>query len=168
MSFIELTAVLGNVGEFVDSVAVLLTLIYLAVQLKQNTETINQSHKVALADIYQARANSVNDAIRSINPEILVKLTEGNPGWYNINPENIDTLSALEREQLTSNLWCLITHIDSVQFQRELGLITEYLDQDDETYKILYPICRKLNIPLRPSFAKRVKKLGLDDEPEHA
>ncbi len=35
MSFVELSSVLGNVGEFVASIAVLVTLIYLAVQTRQ-------------------------------------------------------------------------------------------------------------------------------------
>ena len=40
MGLLEWTSLLGNVGEFVGSIAVLATLIYLAIQLRENTRTI--------------------------------------------------------------------------------------------------------------------------------
>jgi hypothetical protein len=38
MTVIELAAVLGNVGKFVGSIAVLATLVYLTVQVKHSKE----------------------------------------------------------------------------------------------------------------------------------
>ena len=40
MSTLEFSQLLGNYGEFVGAIAIVITLIYLAVQLKQNTATV--------------------------------------------------------------------------------------------------------------------------------
>ena len=44
MSFLELSAVLGNVGEFLGSIAVLVTLIYLAVQVRHSRELLEREY----------------------------------------------------------------------------------------------------------------------------
>ena len=44
MSFVELSAVLGNIGEFIGAIAVLVTLIYLAVQIRQNTVALRDGN----------------------------------------------------------------------------------------------------------------------------
>jgi len=56
MPFIELSAILGNLGEFVGSIAVLATLVYVSVQVNQSKEllerqsqSIEQSNKIAVS-----------------------------------------------------------------------------------------------------------------------
>ena len=44
MSFVELSAVLGNIGELIGAIAVLVTLIYLAVQIRQNTVALRDGN----------------------------------------------------------------------------------------------------------------------------
>ena len=46
MDFVELSTVLGNLGEFIGSVAVLATLIYLAVQVRQSKELLERNEKI--------------------------------------------------------------------------------------------------------------------------
>ncbi|MDH4049536.1 MAG: hypothetical protein OEW68_09385 [Gammaproteobacteria bacterium] len=55
MTIIEL----GALGEFLGSIAVLATLIYLAVQIRQNTISMNESKKLALAQTYQMRSDAL-------------------------------------------------------------------------------------------------------------
>ena len=43
MGLMEWTGVLGNVGEFLGSIAVIATLAYLAVQVRQNTEVLRDN-----------------------------------------------------------------------------------------------------------------------------
>lgn len=50
---------LGAIGELVGGAAVIATLIYLAVQRKQNTQTIENSRLLALAQTYQMRADAL-------------------------------------------------------------------------------------------------------------
>jgi hypothetical protein len=56
MPFIELSAILGNLGEFVGSIAVLGTLVYVSVQVNQSKEllerqsqSIEQSNRIAVS-----------------------------------------------------------------------------------------------------------------------
>jgi hypothetical protein len=49
MSAIEWAELLGNIGEFVGSVAVLVTLIYLAIQVRQNSNTIAGATEMDMA-----------------------------------------------------------------------------------------------------------------------
>lgn len=50
MTLIEISEVLGNIGEFVGSIAVLVTLIYLALQVRQNTLQMKASSHQAISD----------------------------------------------------------------------------------------------------------------------
>jgi hypothetical protein len=63
MTFIEITTVLGNLGEFIGAIAVVVTLFYLALQVKHskeateaNTRSLEEGRKIALVDAYHARA----------------------------------------------------------------------------------------------------------------
>ncbi len=61
MSNLEFSELLGNYGEFVGAVAIVVTLIYLAIQLKQNTASVRagayQSWVAANVDINVALSN---------------------------------------------------------------------------------------------------------------
>ena len=61
MSTLEFSQLLGNYGEFVGAIAIVVTLIYLAVQLKQNTASVRasayQAWVAANVDINVAMSN---------------------------------------------------------------------------------------------------------------
>ncbi len=44
MSIVEIFALIGNIGEFVGAITVLVTLIYFAVQIKQNTAALRSAN----------------------------------------------------------------------------------------------------------------------------
>jgi hypothetical protein len=50
---------LGALGEILGAIAVIVTLIYLAVQIKQNTRSMNENRQLALAQTYQMRADAL-------------------------------------------------------------------------------------------------------------
>jgi len=55
MTFLELSTVLGNVGEFVGSIAVLATLVYLAVQVRHTKSALDENSlltRVTVLDQY--------------------------------------------------------------------------------------------------------------------
>ena len=56
MSIMEL----GALGEFVGAIAVVVTLAYLAVQIRQNTRAMEESRRLALAQTYQVRADALS------------------------------------------------------------------------------------------------------------
>ncbi len=51
MSIMEL----GALGEFLGSIGVIATLIYLAIQIRQNTHSLDEGRKLALAQTFQSR-----------------------------------------------------------------------------------------------------------------
>ncbi len=53
MTLMETSQLLGNFGEFIDAIAVVLTLAYLALQLRQNTRSLDEGRRLALAQRLQ-------------------------------------------------------------------------------------------------------------------
>ena len=49
MTLVETAQLLGNFGEFVGAIAVVVTLGYLAIQIRQNTRSQDQSRKAVVA-----------------------------------------------------------------------------------------------------------------------
>ena len=138
MSILEL----GALGEFLGSIAVLATLVYLSVQIRQNTKSMGESKRLALAQTYQVRSDALQMMLvhaadsEHIGP-IITKLTGAG---YPEDISALDSLSDLERQRF--RLWQIAqeTHWDNLFFQYQQGFI------DEEYY--------------RDSFRKRVKRLA--------
>lgn len=68
MSALEFSQLLGNYGEFVGAIAIVITLFYLAIQVRQNTRMMRASIRQARADstahLYSLGATSVIAEIR--------------------------------------------------------------------------------------------------------
>jgi hypothetical protein len=72
MTYVETAHLLGSMGEFFGAIAVVVTLVFLTVQLRQNTEMIR-------AQINQSRSEAAQTANHSMYnspylPEIVVKI----------------------------------------------------------------------------------------------
>src|SRR5690242_14446274 len=71
---------LGALGDFVGAIGVIATLAYLAVQVRQNTHSLEASQRLAASQTYQLRADALQsmvvDAAASPLGAIIVKLTE--------------------------------------------------------------------------------------------
>ena len=68
MSALEFSQLLGNYGEFVGAIAIVITLVYLAIQVRQNTRMMRASIRQARSDnavhLYSLAATSVVAEIR--------------------------------------------------------------------------------------------------------
>ncbi len=68
MSALEVSQLLGNYGEFVGAIAIVITLVYLAIQVRQNTRMMRASIRQARSDssvhLYSLGATSVVAEIR--------------------------------------------------------------------------------------------------------
>ncbi len=62
MSILEL----GAIGEFLGSIGVIATLVYLAIQIRQNTRSMEVSQRIAMAENYVARVNQIEQSLRSL------------------------------------------------------------------------------------------------------
>jgi len=141
---------LGALGELLGSIAVLATLVYLSVQVRQNTRSMDESKKLALAQTYQMRSDALQMMLvhaadsKHIGP-ILSKLTDA--GY----PEDISALAHLSMEERQRfRLWQIAqeTHWDNMFFQYQQGFIDEeyYQDSFRKRVKRLAPTWQALNV----------------------
>ncbi|MFQ5548379.1 MAG: hypothetical protein ACE5FV_08815 [Woeseia sp.] len=160
MSIIEL----GALGEFLGSIAVLATLVYLSVQIRQNTRSMDESKKLALAQTYQMRADALQMMLvhaadsEHVGP-IITKLTGA--GY----PEDIGALDVLSKEERGRfRQWQIAqqTHWDNMFFQYQQGFIDEeyYRDSFRERVRRLAPAWRALNVAgARESFNEEIRDI---------
>ena len=124
MSIMEL----GALGELVSAIAVVLTLWYLAVQIRQNTHAMEEGRRLALAQTYQVRADALqNMLVQAADSEhigpLITKLTQLG---YPEDVSALDRLSPDERGRFRQWQIAQQTHWDNMFFQYQQG----YLDEE--------------------------------------
>jgi len=150
MSIMEL----GALGEFIGSIGVIVTLVYLAVQIRQNTRSIDESRKYAAAQAYQARTASSIELIKMRDPEVFAKL-EGS----NYQHEN---LSGTEQQKFRNFIHGSILSFDNVLYQRDLGMIPEdMLERDSAQLLRARGAAQDLGLPIRPAIERYIAEKGL-------
>lgn len=163
----------GAIGELLGAVAVVLTLIYLAKQIRIHAATMEESRKLALAETYQRRSDALQDMlVHAADSEhlapIIVKLIE------NGYPEDLASLDVLDSEERGRfRLWQIAqsTHWENMYFQYEQGFLDEeyYQDAFRERVRRLAPVWRVLNvISARRSFVEEIERLEAADEGKDA
>jgi len=155
---------LGALGEFLGSIAVLATLVYLSVQIRQNTRSMEESKKLALAQTYQMRSDALQMMLvhaadsENIGP-IITKLTGA--GY----PEDVAALKQLSNEETGRfRQWQIAqqTHWDNMFFQYQQGFIDEeyYRDSFRERVRRLAPTWKALNVGVgRRSFGAEIEDI---------
>ena len=120
---------LGALGEFFGSIAVLATLIYLAVQLKQSKELLAENRQIALGQMAQQSAGFnlefqryIGDPVRA---ELRTKVEAGEQVYNEKHLANFDKLSIAEKKQYRSIQAHFSIQIDNGLYQSSLGLIDE-------------------------------------------
>ncbi len=160
MTIIEL----GALGEFVGAIGVIATLVYLAAQIRQNTRSMEDGKRLALAQTYQMRADALQSMlVEAANSDhigpILVKLT--GLGY----PEDIASLDGLGTEERGRfRQWQIAqqTHWDNLFFQYQQGFLDEeyYEGAFRERVGRLAPTWRALGLVNgRPSFVREIEQM---------
>jgi len=154
---------LGAIGEIIGAFGVIASLIYLSVQIRQNTHSMEEGRRLALAQTYQMRADALQQmlvtAADSHIGEIIVKLRED--GY----PEDLESLNRLTVEERGRfRLWHIaqLTHWDNLHFQYQQGFLDEeyFNDSFRERTVRLAPVWRALNISGgRRSFIEEIARL---------
>jgi hypothetical protein len=159
---------LGALGEFVGAIGVVVTLVYLAIQIRQNTHSMEEGRRLALAQTYQMRADALQSMmVHAADSEhiglIITKLVEA--GY----PEQVASLDTLTPEELGRfRQWQIAqqTHWDNMYYQYQQG----YLDDEyfygsfRERVGRLAPIWQALGITgSRDSFNAEIERI-LNDE----
>jgi len=155
---------LGALGEFVGAIGVVITLIYLAIQIRQNTRAMEESRRLALAQTYQLRADALQDMlVRAANSEhvgpILAKLTEAG---YPEDIGSLDQLSPGERGRFRQ--WQIAQHVhwDNMFYQYQQGFLDEEYYREEFVVRVrrLAPVWRALGIVAnRRSFDREIERL---------
>ncbi len=158
---------LGALGEFVGAIAVVATLAYLAIQIRQNTHAMEKGERLALAQAYQMRADGlqammVHAADSEYVGPIISKLVEA--GY----PEDVASLEILTSdERARFRLWQIAqqTHWDNMFFQYQQGFLDDeyFYDAFQERVRRLAPIWKELDIAGgRGSFNAEIERIAQD------
>ena len=161
---------LGALGEFLGSIVVLFTLVYLAVQVKQGNRSLEESRKLALAQTYQMRSDALQMMlVRASDSEhigpIITRLTT-----YGY-PEDVGALDKLtDEERGRFRQWQIAqqTHWDNMFFQYQQGFIDEEYYRDSFTKRVgrLAPTWKALNVAVaRESFTNEIDKILAEGRP---
>jgi len=160
----HLWEIVGAVGELLGALGVIVTLGYLAVQIRQNTLAMAEGRRLALAQAYQQRADGLSmmmvEAANGPIGAIIVKLTSA--GY----PERIDALDALSPEERGRfRQWQIAqqTHWDNIYQQYQQGFVDdEYYEQAfKDRVRRLVPVWRALGLTQnRSSFQAEMDRLS--------
>ena len=155
----------GAIGEVIGAIAVVITLIYLAKEIRLNTHAMDEGRKLALAQTYQMRADALQAMLvqaadsGNIGP-IIVKLT--GLGY----PEDVAALARLdENEWRRFRMWQIAqqTHWDNMHYQYQQGYLDReyYEDAFKERVARLAPTWKALGLTSgRRSFFDEVERLS--------
>jgi hypothetical protein len=155
---------LGSLGEMVSAIAVVITLVYLSVQIRQNTHAMEESKRLALAQTYQMRADALQSMLvhaadsEYIGP-LITKLTQLG---YPEDVSALDRLSPDERGRFRQWQIAQQTHWDNMYFQYQQGYLDEeyYRDSFRERVARLAPTWKALGISGgRRSFSDEIARL---------
>ena len=161
---------LGALGELLGAIGVIITLAYLAVQIKQNTRSMDENKRLALAQTYQMRADALQHMLvlaacsETIGP-LIVKLTKLG---YPTDISSLDKISADELGRFKQWQIAQHTHWDNMYYQYQQGFIDpEYFEAEFKVrVRRLAPTWRKLGLlGGRPSFNQAIAEV-LDEQRE--
>jgi hypothetical protein len=110
---------LGSVGELIAAIATIATLVYLAVQVRQNTRALRSS---TFQDIAGAMS-STTEAIAT-HPEIAVLMVKASGGLADLSRE--------ERLRYSFILLTTFRRLETVYIQQQMGLIQSALTEGFE------------------------------------
>ena len=155
----------GSIGEVIGAIAVVVTLIYLAKQIRQNTHAMEEGRRLALAQTYQMRSDALQAMlVQAADSEhigsIIIRLTE--LGY----PENVTALDGLNTaEWRRFRMWQIAqqTHWDNMHYQYQQGYLDReyYEDAFKDRVVRLAPTWKALGLTSgRRSFFAEIERLS--------
>ena len=162
---------LGAIGEFVGAIAVVVTLVYLAIQIRQNTHAMAESRRLALAQTYQMRADALQEMLvhaaesEHIGP-VITKLVDAG---YPENVQSLAVLTTVERGRFRQWQIAQQTHWDNMFYQYQQGFLDEEYYRDSFRVRVrrLAPIWQALDlIGGRGSFDEEIRQILAETDEE--
>jgi len=148
----------GAVGELLGATAVLVTLAYLSVQVRQNARSLDQQNRFAAAEMLQRRA----DALLQLG--MLVGSEENFPIWMKITAAECvkpDQFDPAERARAAFLLMTLRGNLENTFLQYKQGLIPEdfYRSVAVRNTEMIGPALVAFDVPMEPSFRQEVDRI---------
>lgn len=154
---------LGALGEFLGAIGVIVTLVYLAIQIRQNTHALDASQRLALAQTYQMRSDALQNmlvhAASSAIGGIIYKVTQAG---YPDDIAALDTLTAEEWSRFRQWHIAQQAHWDNMHFQYQQGFLDEEYYQDEFVKRVqrLWPAWQALRLTGgRRSFVDELRRI---------
>ncbi len=138
---------IGAVGELVGGVAVIATLIYLALQVKHSKVLLERNEKIALSQVYQSRADARMSLVLAQAESDKVELISSVWG----RPDLVDGLEKEDLAIVRQYMMATIVHQDNILYQASLGLLGENTMRGiTDLIGLNVPVWEKLDIELTP------------------
>ena len=132
-------------------------------QIRQNTRSLDESRRMAMAQTYQERANSavnitMQHAMSAELTEITLKLLQSD---YPHNPACLDELSPDQKVIYTNYLLAQKIRVDNQFYQYQQGYIDdEYFENNFREQVLVFgPGWNLLTPTARPSFRREIDKV---------
>ena len=129
MTLQETAQLLGSLGEFVGAIVVMVTLIYLAVQVRYSRMLLEESRKIAMGQISQTNAGFRLDLQRYLGQphvaELRAKVEGGEQRYHEEQLQNFDALDPIEKLQWKAIAAQYAIMTDEGVYQSNLGLMGE-------------------------------------------
>ena len=134
MDIVQLTAVMGNIGEFFGALLLLASLIYVGIQIKSNTQATRAA--IIQQENHFLRSYYLNQAESTYGPIIERKLTEG------------EALTYEEEYRYLHWLTYQVVAINGYLKQFEMGYINEdeFVRDMTEVRQVYEELFRKANL----------------------
>ena len=159
---------LGNLGEFIGSVMVLVTLVYLAVQVRQSKGLLEENRRIALSQAYGMRIgyrlNWHEKQLDSDVAEVMAKIgwgyrPAGRGNEYSADYD-IEALTPAERIQLRNLMSMQMLQMDHSLYQASLGLLDdELVGLIEDTIARIYRFWERLDIFVPPRIRQCYERL---------
>ena len=101
---------LGNIGEFVGALGVIASLVYLALQIRQNTRSTRTA-------MYQATTRDMFEAA-----DLMARDADLNSIWFE-GIRDFDSLSREKKRRFASYMFSLLRRYDNAHHQTNAGMI---------------------------------------------
>ena len=118
---------LGALGEFLGSIGVIATLVYLAIQIRQNTHSMNESRRLAVTQAQIDWTAMFNTAMVATSESDYIPAI-----WLKAEASGVDALTEEERLRLNVNMTAMIARLDMLHLQHQNGFL------NDETYEATF------------------------------
>ena len=151
---------IGAIGEIAGALAVVITLIFLTIQLRQNTRSVDESRNATVSQLYQFRANMHMDGQlrRAESSSLNIIQVEGklqSGGLEALTPEEL----MFARLHAVANA----VRLDNGLFQHRNGFLDDdYLESIESVIAFMYPLWQQLGIfemGFRPEFVEAARRI---------